>query len=306
MSDAPRQTHESYKVRIGVAAGAGVSDDPGAFVELVDALDDLGYDSVWVPDVITTPTLDPIAALAVAAGRRQRLKLGTHLIIPGRNPVLLAKQLATLDQLSGGRVLINAVIGLRQPAELDAQGVEPSARTSMLEESLQIMRGLWAGDAVEFHGVHHDHDSAKLAVVPKQQPLEVWLGGQAPAALRRCGRIGEGWMPGLCTPAEAAAGRVVIEEAAAEAGRSIDREHFGVNLNWVDGAISDNVRASIAARRTDLSADEVIAIGAEGLAEQIHAFLDVGFSKFVIRPAEQPASWPAAVESVASVLDLQN
>ncbi len=295
----------SYKVRIGVAAGAGVADDPLAFIELVDALDDLGFDSIWVPDVITTPTLDPIAALAVAAGRRQRLKLGTHLIIPGRNPVLLAKQLATLDQLSNGRVLINAVLGLRQPGELDAQGVDADARTTMLEESLHIMRSLWRGETVEFDGKHHQYDSARLAVTPKQQPLEVWMGGQVPAALRRCGRIGEGWMPGLCTPAEAAAGRLVIEEAAAAAGRSIDREHFGVNLSWVDGPISDAVRAGIAARRTDLSADDVIAIGVDGLAAQMQAFLDVGFSKFVIRPAEQPASWPTAVESVSEILAMQ-
>lgn len=295
----------NYKVRIGVAAGAGVSDDPGAFIDLVDAIDDLGYDSVWVPDVVTTPTLDPIAALAVAAGRRRRLKLGTHLIIPGRNPVLLAKQLATLDQLSNGRVLINAVLGLRQPNELDAQGVEAGARTTMLEESLHIMRSLWRGETVAFDGVHHHYEHAHLAVTPRQQPLEVWLGGQVPAALRRCGRIGEGWMPGLCTPAEAAAGRSVIEAAAVDAGRSIDREHFGVNLSWVDGPISDAVRAGIAARRADLSADELIAVGAEGLAEQIHAFLDAGFSKFVIRPAEQPRSWPKAIESVADVLALQ-
>ncbi len=295
----------NYKVRIGVAAGAGVSDDPVAFVDLVDALDDLGYDSVWVPDVITTPTLDPIAALAVAAGRRSRLKLGTHLIIPGRNPVLLAKQLATLDQLSNGRVLINAVLGLRQPAELDAQGVEAAARTTMLEESLHIMRTLWSGEALHFKGKHHSYEAARLAVTPRQNPLEVWLGGQVPAALRRCGRIGEGWMPGLCTPTEAAEGRAVIEAAAADAGRSIDREHFGVNLSWVDDTISEDLRAAVAYRRQGLSADDVIAVGATGLAEQIDAFLDVGFSKFVIRPAERPASWPAAVESVAEVLRLQ-
>lgn len=296
---------QSYKVRIGVAAGAGVADDPAAFIDLVDALDDLGYDSIWVPDIITTPTLDPIAALAVAAGRRQRLKLGTHLIIPGRNPVFLAKQLATLDQLSNGRLLLNAVLGLRQPAELDAQGVDAAARTAMLEESLTVMRALWAGETVDFHGEHHHYDAARLMVLPRQQPLEVWLGGQVPAALRRCGRIGEGWMPGLCTPTEAAAGRAVIEREALAAGRAIDREHFGVNLSWVQGSISDAVRAGIAARRGDLVAEEVIAVGADGLADQVNAFLDVGFSKFVIRPAETPESWPDAVAAVSEVLALQ-
>lgn len=293
------------KVRIGVAAGPGVADDARQFLHLVDALDDLGYDSVWIPDVITTATLDPIAALSVAAGRRQRLKLGTHLIVPGRDPVRLAKELATLDQLSEGRLLLLAVLGLRQPAELDAQAVEAAARTRMLEESLHIMRTLWAGQPLHFEGEFHHYRGTTLAVTPVQDPLEIWLGGMVPAALRRCGSIGEGWMPGLCTPAEAAEARTVIDQAAEAAGRSIDAEHFGVNVSWVDDAIDDEVRATVASRRSDRSAEELIARGPTGLAERLESFLEVGFSKFVIRPAGQPASWAGAVQSVSSVLELQ-
>lgn len=293
------------KVRIGVAAGSGVASDPGEFLGLVDALDDLGYDSLWVPDVVAMPTLDPIVALSVAGGRRERLKLGTHLVVPGRDPVFLAKQLATLDQLSNGRLLLLAVIGLNRPEELAAQGVEAAARTKMLEESLHIMRNLWAGETVSYIGDHHRCEGVELAVRPFQDPLEVWLGGQVPAALRRCGRIGEGWMPGLCTPAEAFQSRLVIEAEAEAAGNHIDGEHFGVNISWSDGPIPDEVRASIESRRPDLDAEEVIAAGEAGLRDHIEAFLDVGFSKFVIRPAATPASWSGAVESVAGVLDLQ-
>ncbi len=293
------------KVRIGVAAGAGVASDPAEFLTLVDALDDLGYDSLWIPDIVAAPTLDPIAALAVAAGRRERLKLGTHLVVPGRDPVFLAKQLATLDQLSNGRLLLLAVIGLKRPEELAAQGVEVAARTKMLEESLSIMRSLWAGETVSFAGDHYQYRDVSLAVQPKQDPLEVWLGGQVPAALRRCGRIGEGWMPGLCPPAEAAESRRVIEAEAEAAGNHIDGEHFGVNISWTDGPIPDEVRQSVEARRPDLDAHDVIAVGAAGLRKHMEAFLDVGFSKFVIRPAVAPDSWSRAVESVAGVLDLQ-
>ncbi len=293
------------KVRIGVAAGAGVASDPAEFLGLVDALDDLGYDSLWVPDVVAAPTLDPIVALSTAAGRRQRLKLGTHLVIPGRDPVFLAKQLATLDQLSGGRLLLLAVIGLKRSEELAAQRVEASARTKMLEESLHIMRGLWAGEKLTFEGDYHRCDNVQLAVVPQQKPLEVWLGGQVPAALRRCARIGEGWMPGLCTPAEAAASRKVIEAEAERAGTHIDGEHFGVNISWTDGPIPDEVRTSIEARRPDLRAEDVLAAGEAGLRDHIEQFVDVGFSKFVIRPAATPHSWSAAVEDVAGVLELQ-
>ena len=294
------------KVRIGVAAGAGVAQDPVALFELVDTLEDLGYDSLWVPDVVTTPTLDPIAALAAAAGRRSKLKLGTHLILPGRNPVLLARQLASLDRLSNGRLLLLAVIGLRRPEELAAQGVEAGERTAMLEESLDIMRALWRGEQVDHHGQHYRVEGVSLGVRPVQEPLEVWLGGMVPAALRRCGRIGEGWMPGLCTPAEAAEARATIEVEADRAGRHVDAEHFGVNLSFVTGGIDDAVRATVAARRTDLVAEDVIAVGADGLADRVEAFLEAGFSKFVIRPTLEPRSWPAAVSEVAEVLELQS
>lgn len=294
------------KVRIGVAAGPGVVDDPNGFFRLVDALDDLGYDSIWVPDVITTPTLDPIAALAAAAGRRQRLKIGTHLVFPGRNPVLLAKQLATLDRLSDGRLLLLAVLGLRQPHELAAQGVEAKDRTLMLEEMLHIMRGLWRGERVTFEGTHYRCDDVALSVVPAQDPLEVWLGGQVPAALRRCGKLGEGWMPGLCTPQEAAEARATIDAEAITAGRAIDDEHFGVNISWTDGPLSDDVAASIKARRPDLEPETLIANGVVGLQERMSEFLNAGFSKFVIRPAVPPEDWAAAVDKVSDVLEMQS
>lgn len=294
------------KIRIGVAAGVGVIDDPAGYLALVDALDDLGYDSIWVPDVVTGQVFDPIAALGVAAGRRSRLKIGSHLILPGRDPVWLAKQLATLDQLSAGRLLLLAVIGLNEPAELDAQGVTAASRTSMLEESLEVMRTLWAGGTVSLQGAHgRRYDAVRLAVRPLQQPLEVWLGGQVPAALRRCGRIGDGWMPGLCTPEEASTARDRIAAEAAAAGRHIDPEHYGMNLSWVTGSISDTVRASIEARRPGFDPNTTIGVGANGLAERIEAFVEAGFSKFVIRPAEPPASWAAAVEAMAPVLALQ-
>ncbi|MDH4074747.1 MAG: LLM class flavin-dependent oxidoreductase [Acidimicrobiia bacterium] len=295
-----------YKVRIGVAAGAGVIDDPAGYLRLVDALDDLGFDSIWVPDVVTGAVFDPVAALGVAAGRRARLKIGSHLILPGRDPVWLAKQLATLDQLSAGRLLLLAVIGLNQPDELDAQGVVASERTAMLEESLEVMRALWTGETVHREGAHgRRYEAVRLTVRPAQAPLEVWLGGQVPAALRRCGRVGDGWMPGLCTPEEAGAAVQRIQAEAVANGRMIDREHFGMNLSWVPDRITDEVRAGIEARRPGFDPGITVGVGPTGLAERIEAFIDAGISKFVIRPAVNPPSWAQAVEAVAPVLALQ-
>jgi alkanesulfonate monooxygenase SsuD/methylene tetrahydromethanopterin reductase-like flavin-dependent oxidoreductase (luciferase family) len=176
------------------------------------------------------------------------------------------------------------------------------------------MRALWRGETVTYEGHHVQVNEVSLAVRPIQDPLEVWLGGMVPAALRRCGRVGEGWMPGLCTPAEAQAARATIDEEASRVGRRVDPEHFGINVSFVDedGArgggdpIVDEVRATIAARRPDLPAEEVVAVGPGGLADRINAFLDVGFSKFVIRPAVEPTSWSEAVAGVAEVLELQS
>ncbi len=113
-------------------------------------------------------------------------------------------------------------------------------------------------------------------------------------------------MPGLCTPAEAAEARVTIETEAEKAGNHIDAEHFGVNLSFVTDAIDDQVRAAIAARRTDVEAEELVAVGVEGLRDKIAGFLEVGFSKFVIRPTLEPASWPEAVTEVSEILELQS
>lgn len=293
------------KVRIGVAAGPSVASDASQYLRLVDALDDLGFDSIWVPDVITSGVFDPVAALSVAAGRRERLKVGSHMIVPGRDPVRMAKQLATLDRLSAGRLLLMFVLGLNRPDELDAQAVAAAERSAMLEEAITIMRTLWAGDTLTFDGRFHQYDRVRLDVTPVQQPLEVWLGGQVPASLRRCGRIGEGWMPGLCSPVEAAEMRATIEAAAADADRIIDDEHFGMNLTWVHDSISDDVRKGVEARRPGFDPAHTVGVGANGLADLIGEWLDAGFSKFVIRPAEPPDDWASAVELISDVTNLQ-
>ena len=174
----------------------------------------------------------------------------------------------------------------------------------MLEESLHVMRTLWSGEPLTVHGRHYHYDELTLGVRPLQEPLEMWLGGQVPAALRRCGRLGDGWMPGMCTPAEAAAGKAVIDAEAERVGRRVDPEHFGVNISWVDD-MNDQVRAAVADRRSDVAAQDLVAIGSGGLVERMNAFLEVGFSKFVIRPLLTPESWSDAAASVASVLDGQ-
>src|SRR2546425_1297553 len=217
------------KVRIGVGGGNPLS-DPDGLAGAGRGLDDLGFDSLWLSEVLTAPVLDPVVGLSWAAANNPRLKLGTTMLLPGRHVLRLAKQLASLDVLSKGRLLVTLVPGLTYAPERDAIGVDPKRRGAVIDEALPLLRRLWAGETVSHEGIAGSFHDVKLSPLPVQQPLEVWLGGTVPAALERCGRLSDGWLPSLCTPEEAATGRVVIEKAAAQAGRSISSEHFGVSI----------------------------------------------------------------------------
>jgi probable F420-dependent oxidoreductase len=291
------------KIRIGVGAAAG-SSTPDALNELVTGLDELGFDSLWLSEVLTGPVLDPVVGLAWAAASNPRLKLGTTMLLPGRNVLRLAKQLASLDVLCRGRLLVTLVPGLTYAPERDAIGVEPRRRGAVIDEALPLLRRLWAGETVSHEGGVGTFRDVRLSPVPVQQPLEVWLGGTVPAALERCGRLSDGWLPSLCTPEEAAAGRLVIEEAASRAGRAISGEHFGVSIGYASSPIDPATARVMAARRP--RALELTPVGWPALRRLVERFVGVGFSKFVVRPVSPPASWRAELEALASAVgDLQ-
>src|SRR5207249_14150 len=174
------------KIRIGVGAG-GTTLTPETLGELMAGLDDFGFDSLWISEVLTAPALDPTVALAWAAAGNARVKLGTTMLLPGRNVLRLAKQLASLDVMSHGRLLAS-----------------------------------------------------------------------------------------LCTPEEAAAGRAVIEDAAARAGRTIDREHFGMSIAYARAPIDPETARVMTARRP--RSVELTPVGLPALRERLERFLAVGFS----------------------------
>jgi probable F420-dependent oxidoreductase len=294
------------KVRIGVGLGAAGAIDGESFVEAVQRMEQLRFDSLWLSEVLTTPVVDPLAGLAFAAGFTRKLKLGTTMTVTGRNPVRMAKELATIDRLSGGRLLLVFVPGLSDRVEDQALGVPVSERGAWMEEALPLVRRLWSEDNVAHHGPRFDYDGLTVYPRPVQKPLEVWLGGNARSALKRAGQLSDGWLPALCTPEEAAAGRAVIQAAAAEAGRQIDPEHFGISLSYSHDALPAGQVARIARRRPNLDPASVIPVGMPALHKLLERYIDVGFSKFVVRPAEPPRSWRAELDQLADgVLSLQ-
>jgi probable F420-dependent oxidoreductase len=291
------------KIRIGVGAAVAAG-SPAALGEIVDGLDKLGFDSLWLSEVLTGPVLDPAVGLAWAAARNPRLKLGTTMLLPGRNVIRLAKQLASLDVLCQGRLLVTLVPGLTYAPEREAIGGDPKRRGALIDEALPLLRRLWAGERVSHDGAAGSFRDVTLSPRPVQQPLEVWLGGTAPAALERCGRLSDGWLPSLCTPEEAAAGRTVIDEAAARAGRAISREHFGVSIGYASAPLDPATARTLAARRP--RALELTPIGLPALRALLERFIGVGFSKFVVRPLVAPSSWRAELEALATAVgDLQ-
>src|SRR5258705_5630867 len=137
------------KIRIGVGAA---SSTPDTLAELVTSIDELGFDSLWLSEVLTGPVLDPVVGLAWAAASNPRVKLGTTMLLPGRNVVRLAKQLASLDVLCHGRLLVTLVPGLTYPPEREAIGVDPKRRGAFIDEALPLLRRPWAGETVSHHG----------------------------------------------------------------------------------------------------------------------------------------------------------
>ena len=125
---------------------------------------------------------------------------------------------------------------------------------------------------------------------PVQEPLEMWLAGQVPGALRRCARLGDGWMPGLIPPAKAGELRQVLEKEAADIGRTMDPEHYGANLFYSRHELSSAAVAQLSERR-GAEAAAMVPIGADALRGRIDEWLAEGFSKFLLRPLEQPEDW---------------
>jgi probable F420-dependent oxidoreductase len=271
-----------------------------ALLEFADALEHSGFDGVWLSDVPVAPLVDPLLGLALIAGRTSRVKLGANVVPLGRNPFLLAKDLAQLDQISGGRLLLSFVPGLEQPGEREVLGSRGADRGALLEESLTAVRAWWSG------AQSAASDVAAATTRPLQDPLEVWLGGRGPRALERVGRIADGWLGAALTPAEAAGARERIQESAASAGREVDPEHFGLSVAYARREPSTDLLASLRARRTDVDPLALLAVGASGLRSRISGYVEAGLSKFVVRPAIEVASWEEEAAWLAeALLDMQ-
>lgn len=291
------------RVRVGFGFG-GSSGNYDVLGQVVDDLERLSFDSLWVSERVTDTTLDPMVAMAFAAGRSRKLKFGPAvMVLPGRNPVLCAKALASLDQVSNGRTLPAFGLGIADTAEQQVFGVHRQERAPWFDEALPLIRRLWTEDRVDHQGERFHLVGAQVLPKPVQRPFEIWLGGQAASELRRCGRLGDGWLPSFTTPSLVADGIQIVDEAANSCGRSIDREHFGALVPFVHRSLPRRFSDRLEARQPNLDPREVVAHGIRGLSTRLDEFIDAGASKFVMFPLDRPDGsngWHSTIEEVAN------
>jgi probable F420-dependent oxidoreductase len=297
------------KIRIGVMPGPWPEGAAGADLlwRLAELCERSAIDSLWLSDRLLAPTLEPLTALAAAAARTRRLKFGTAvLVLPFRSPVLTAKALATLDVLSQGRMFPAVGLGVDQPREWQAAGVPTGLRGRRTDEAIEVIRRLWVEDEVTFEGTYFRLDRVRLLPRPVQTPPPLWVGGTSEAALRRAGRLADGWLASLIAPE--AFGRAVerIHAHAEAVGRTIDADHFGAILPFV---LADTPAEGWAVAAPSLPRDRAdaatlracTAVGPpEAIAATIDRYVAQGGTKFVLRPAGPPA---AMLDQLARLAD---
>lgn len=291
------------KVRVGYGITGARPIAPAEFGALVDALEEFGWDSLWLSERIGAPSPDPVTALAYAAGRTQRIKFGTSVsVLPGRNPAEVAKQWATLDQLSGGRALPAFGLGVVHPNEQQAFGVERGERVARFEEMLPLLRRIWTETSVDHDGAFFHYE--RLCVEPKPtKPLDVWMGGRAPAELRRVGRLADGWLASFATPETCGRGRNAIEQAAADSGRAIDPDHFGAMVFYRHGPLPE-VLAHLIASRPGIDTDPEVLVpdGFDAVRDRCLEYVSHGISKLVLVPFTEPRDWHVELAAGAAAI----
>lgn len=288
-------------IKFGIGLGTGPGGIPDAHTTLAyfDKVEEWHFDSLWLGEHVvgSGPILDCLTTLTMFAARTRRAKLGTSVLIPAlRHPVLLAKQLATLDYLSDGRLLLAFGVGSEVAADYAACEIPLEQRGRRLDEAIEILRLLWTRDHVTYHGRIYRVNGVTIDPKPARRGgPPIWIGGRSEAALRRTARMSDGWLASFVTPQEFSEDLDKVMAYAAEAGRTFERDESGVILltYLVDRGTSayERVLAYLATSRRR-SVEDVLARSLIGPAEEcvarLQAYVDVGIDKFILRPLCPP------------------
>ncbi len=289
----------TVKYRVGIMPGPWPPGrDGAAFLwTLCDMLERSDVDSILLSDRLSSPAPVPevMTTLAAIAARTTRLKFGPSVVVlPYRTPVVAAKEMATVDWLSQGRLFPAVGVGVELPREFDASGVPFAERGRRTDEAIRVMRLLWTQDEVTFQGDFYKLDRVSIFPKPWQTPPPIWIGGKSEAAMRRTARLGDGWIPSFITPDEMRAGVQKVHDLAAAAGRQVPEDHFGTLINY---AIADSEATALAlaqpyvprGRVDEATMRQCTAFGPAGrLIEKVEEYVKAGASKFILRPLCPP------------------
>lgn len=279
-----------------IAVGLGLQVFPfngaAGYWRWVDLCEAGGIDSIWQTDRIISPEpmLEALCAMAALAGRTRRMKFGFNVLsLALRDPILVAKQCATIDVLSQGRLLPAFGIGSPLGPEWAALNIDSKTRGKRTDEALEIIHRLWREEKVDFDGPYHKLSAATINPRPVQPDLPMWIGGSSEAAIRRTAKYGTGWQAGIEDPIQVAPVVAAIRAAVTAAGRSIDEDHYGAAFPFRFGNPDDPGMAALQeayAKRTKRDPKDYFAIGdANTIMERIAAYVDAGISKLILRPA---------------------
>ena len=277
-----------------VAIGLGLMDYPfagaGDYWRWVDMCEAGGIDSIWQTDRLVSkqPILECMTVMAALAGRTRRLRFGMNVVsLALRDPVLLAKQCATIDVLSEGRLLPAFGIGSPLGPEWTALDIDTKTRGRRTDESLEIIARLWREESVDFEGRHYRLKGASISPKPVQPDLPMWIGGSSDAAIRRTAKYGTGWQGGGETLEDAIRVVAAIKKALPEAGRTIDQDHYGASFPFYFGSPDATVTKAMDAyaKRTGRDPYKQFAVGdAETILERVGQYVAGGVEKFILRP----------------------
>lgn len=279
-------------IRIGIGTGLAPPQPIGAFWRWIAQCEDGGIDSVWVSDQMIGPSAEPLAMLAAIAARTGRMRLGTNVVVIAlRDPVLLAKQIAAIDYISGGRMLPSFGVGNAIDPVWAATGRDPAQRGRQADEAIALVRALLEQDRISHKGAFYRYEGPGMEPRPRG-PLPYWIGGDSDAAIRRTARLGDGWLGGLGTPESAGQTVARIKAELLETGRSIDPDHYGVSLPLRIGRPDDPAVIAatrrFGARMKPEEAEARLASFAVGTADHVigvlRAFIANGIEKFVVLP----------------------
>ena len=278
---------------IGIGMGTSVFpfDEARDYFKWVDKCEAGKVDSIWQTDRLVSKEsmLECLSAMAILAGYTESIRFGMNVAsIAIRDPLVTAKQCATIDYISGGRLLPAFGLGSKISRDYTATNISTKGRGKKADEALEIVSRLWSEDSVTFQGEHFSYKDAVINPKPVNASIPLWIGGSSQIAVKRTARVGTGWLGGIDSPETAGAVVSGVKEALKNTERKIDDDHYGATLLFRFGNQDDrsvlSTTKGISARMGKNAGRYYVVGETSQIVERIKEFIDVGCQKFVMLP----------------------